>query len=465
MAPPRFRQQAPPPVGRTLSRGRRRRDTYKLRRLVAGLILVGILLVIFLTGVLSSGASPASSNQPQVHLIRIDGIIDPLMADFVTRTIKSAEEDQAAAVVLMLDTPGGLDESMREIIKKIVNSPLPVIAYVAPQGARAASAGTFICMAADVTAMAPGTNLGAAHPVAIGAEPSSEEGRKITNDAAAYIRSLAEANGHNADWAELAVRQSVSLSAEEALGQKVIDLKSDNLESLLSQVNGFKTKAKEITIKTSGATVTETGMTFRERVLHLIVNPNVAYLLFVFGLLAVAYEFVHPGIGVGVISGIICLILSFYALHVLPVNFVGIALVILGIGFLAAELYVPSHGALTFGGIASLVVGSFILFDSSAPFLRVSLPLNIALAAVAVGFFVFVARAAIQARRLPVKSPKNALIGETGVTRTPLDPLGQVFIRGEIWSAEALEGEKIGKGEEVEIVDVNGLLLKVRKIM
>jgi membrane-bound serine protease (ClpP class) len=362
-----------------------------------------------------------------------------------------------------MDTPGGLDEPMREIIKKMAGSPLPVIVYVSPTGARAASAGTFICMGSDVCAMAPGTNLGAAHPVAVGAEPDTETGIKITNDAAAYMRSLAEANGRNANWAELAVRQSVSLSADDALDQQVIDMKADSMQALLDQVDGFTTKAKQITIETQGAEVSEAGMTFREKVLHLIVDPNVAYLLFIIGLLAIAYEFVHPGIGIGGILGFICLVLSLYALNSLPINYTGIGLIVLGILFLGAELYLPSHGALTVGGIVALLAGSFFLYDSSAPFLRVSLPLNIALASLATVFFVVIARAAIQARRLPRQSPRSAMIGAEGVTRTMLDPLGQVFVRGEIWSAEAPEGETIEKGEEIEVTDVSGLLLKVRK--
>ncbi len=452
------------------SRNRRRRRPAgvreRRRRLVSRLLapgaVLGVLAVILIAAVSMSGGDAAAS-PAQVRVIPIDGVIDPVMADFVTGNIDQARQDKVQAIVLELDTPGGLDESMRQIIKKMESTPLPVIAYVAPSGARAASAGTFICMAADVAAMAPGTNLGAAHPVGIGADPSTEEGRKVINDAAAYIRSLAQANDRNADWAELAVRQSVSLTADDALSQKVIDFKADNLNSLLNQINGFKTKAKGITLKTAGAATSEAGMSLQEKFLHLLLDPNVAYLLFILGLIAIAYEFLHPGVSIGAIIGVIALIMSFYALYILPVNYVGVALILLGVILFAAELYVPAHGALTLGGAASLLIGSLFLFNTSASFLKVSLALDIVLAALAAAFFVFVARAAFRARRLPARNPKSALIGMTGVTRTDLAPLGQVFVNGEIWSAESEAGESIEKGEEVEVTGVSGLMLKVRK--
>ncbi len=445
----------------------RRRARYHRRRLGLMLAAAALVAAFALAAVLAGGSGSASGSSgdsaPKVREISIDGTIDPPMADYVTSSLAGAERDKVQAVVLRLDTPGGLDQSMRDIIKKMETSPLPVIAYVSPSGARAASAGTFICMAADVAAMASGTNLGAAHPVAIGASPSSVEGRKIINDAAAYIRALAEANGHNADWAELAVRQSVSLTASDALSQKVIDFQADSLSSLFRQLDGFKTKAKGITLHLSGAAVTQAGMSFKDRVLEVIVNPNVAYVLLIFGLLSLAYEFFHPGIGLGVIAGIIALILSSYALYLLPVNYIGAALVLLGVILLGAELFVPAHGVLTLGGAISLIAGSFFLYNTSASFLRVSLPLNIFLAVLSVAFFLFVARSAYRARRMPVQNPRAALIGATGPARTTLDPLGQVFIHGEIWSAEAPPGEIIEKGEEIEVNDVNGLMLKVRK--
>ncbi len=429
--------------------------------LVAGVL--AILLALLIAFSFSGKSGQAADDNPGVRLIPVEGIIDPQIADFVMRAIDEAEHDGTQVVVLRLDTPGGLDQSMRDIIKKMAGSPLPVIAWVAPPGARAASAGTFIVSASDVAAMASGTNLGAAHPVAIGAEPSTEEGIKITNDSAAYIRSLAEANGRNANWAELAVRQSVSLTADEALEKQVIEFEADSLDSLLSQVDGFTTKSKGITLSTRDANVTEASMSAKENILHLILNPNVAYLLFIFGLIALIYEFVHPGIGLGGVTGTIALLLSIYAMYMLPVNFIGIALIFVGLVMLAMELYLPSHGALSVGGVGSLILGSFFLFDSSAPFLRVSLPVNIALAVMALAFFVLIAGKIMKARRLPARTGQQAMIGEVGYTRSPLDPLGQIFVHGEIWSAEAVEGESIGEGVEVEVVDVRGLMLKVKE--
>lgn len=424
-------------------------------------LLAGLLLLT-LAGTFSGGAGvQAAGDGPTVRVIDIKGVIDPLVADFVIRNIEAAEQDDSRAIVLQLDTPGGFDTPMRDIIKRMTASPLPVIAFVAPTGARAASAGTFIVMAADLAVMAPGTNLGAAHPVQFGVDADSTEGVKVTNDAAAYIRSLAEAGGRNANWAELAVRQSVSLSADEALQQQVVDMQADSLETLLQQAGGFHTLAKDLTVDTRDAVATTASMSLKENFLHLLLNPNIAYFLFLFGLLALAYEFVHPGLGVGGISGIISLLLSFYAMRILPVNLTGLALIVLGIVLLALDLYVTSLGALSAGGILALIVGSLFLFE--APFLKISLPLNLALAALAAAFFLIAAKAVMKARRLPAQTGQQAMIGEIGHTRSRLDPLGQVFVHGEIWSAEVPADEVIEQGEEIEVVAVSGLMLKVQK--
>lgn len=449
---------------RRMSRGKSpARGPVRRRRLgLAAAAVVAGMLILVLGGVWGGGSGGrAAGASTAIRLVRVNGIIDPLIADFVTRNIEEAEQAQARAVILELDTPGGLDESMRDIVKRMTASPLPVAAYVAPTGARAASAGTFIMMASDLAAMAPGTNLGAAHPVAIGVDADSTEGIKITNDSAAYIRSLADANGRNANWAELAVRQSVALSVEDALQQQVIDMMAGDLDELVQKMNGFQCRAKGITIDTQDATIEAAGMTLKENFLHFILNPNVAYFLFLYGMLALVYEFVHPGIGFGAISGIISLLLSFYALRVLPVSFTGLALVVVGVALLAADLFITSHGALSAGGIIAIILGSLFLFD--APFLRVSLPLNLTLAALAGAFFLIAARKVMKARRLPVQTGQSAMIGAVGYSRTALAPLGQVFVHGEIWSAEAPEGETIEKGEEIEVTDVKGLMLKVKK--
>ncbi|MHB0867400.1 MAG: NfeD family protein [Thermoleophilia bacterium] len=451
---------------RQRARPRRRaasNGTLRRRRLaLGGMALLAGLLLLTLAGTFSGGAGvQAAGGGPTVRVIDIKGVIDPLVTDFVIRNIEAAEQDDSRAIVLQLDTPGGFDTPMRDIIKRMTASPLPVIAFVSPTGARAASAGTFIVMAADLAVMAPGTNLGAAHPVQFGVDADSTEGVKVTNDAAAYIRSLAEGGGRNANWAELAVRQSVSLSADEALQQQVVDMQADSLDTLLQQASGFHALAKDLTIDTRDAVATTASMSLKENFLHLLLNPNIAYFLFLFGLLALAYEFVHPGLGVGGISGIISLLLSFYAMRILPVNLTGLALIVLGIVLLALDLYVTSLGALSAGGILALIAGSLFLFE--APFLKISLPLNLALAALAAAFFLIAAKAVMKARRLPAQTGQQAMIGEIGHTRSRLDPLGQVFVHGEIWSAEVPAGEIIEQGEEIEVVAVSGLMLKVKK--
>lgn len=452
------RRPARPPAGRAgRARGARR------RRLALAAFLVALACILAALAAISGGSGNALGQSKQVKLIRIEGIIDPQVGEFVTRSIEQAASDGSVAVLIAIDTPGGLDEPMRDIIKSITASPLPVITYVSPSGGRAASAGTFIAMASDVVAMAPGTNIGAAHPVVYGVDLSSEEGEKVLNDAAAYIRSLAETNGRNADWAELAVRQSLSLTADEALEQDVAEFKSDSNAALLSDVDGFTTVAKSLTLDTDGAEIVEASMSLRERLLHLVLNPNIVYLLFLLGLLALAYELTNPGIGIGAVTGFAALALAVYAIYVLPVNYAGIVVIILGILLLTAELFFPSHGLLSGAGVISLIIGSFLLFDSSAEFLRVSPVVNVTLAVVTALFFIFVVRAAVAARRLPDQSGRNAMIGEVGYARSSLDPMGQVFVHGEIWSAEAAGGESIPEGEEIVVVEINGLMLKVMR--
>lgn len=440
------------------------RSSHPARRAVLPVTgILAIVLAIILAGFFPGDSGQAADSQGGVLVIPVEGIIDPAMSGYVTRSIDQASQDGNAIVVLRIDTPGGLDQSMRDIIKAMTGSPLPVVAWVAPSGARAASAGTFMVTASDVAAMASGTNLGAAHPVAIGADLSSDEGIKITNDSAAYIRSLAEANGRNANWAELAVRQSVSLTADEALEKQVVEFKADTMDSLLSQLNGYTTNAKGITLQTTDTSVNEAGKDLKEEFMSVLFNPNVAYLLLIYGLIAIIYEFVHPGIGFGGVTGTIALLLSLYSFYMLPVSYTGLALIIAGVVMLVMELYITSHGALSIGGLVCLILGSFFLFDSSAPFLQVAWPVNIALALMAVGFFVLIARKIMKARRMPARTGQKAMVGEIGYTRSQLDPLGQIFVRGEIWSAEAPEGEVIEKGVEVEVVDVRGLMLKVIK--
>jgi membrane-bound serine protease (ClpP class) len=441
----------------------RRRSNYQRRRVVFGLVPAILIFALIVIAAMGGQSGHAQGEGKDVRLIEVKGVIDPQVGSYVMRNIEEAENEGAAAVLITIDTPGGLDEPMREIIKSITNSPLPVITYVYPSGGRAASAGTFIAMASDVIAMAPGTSIGAAHPVVYGADLSTEEGEKILNDAAAYIRALAQASGRNADWAELAVRQSIALSADEALDQGVAEFEAETPEALLATVNGYTTVAKGLVIDTDGASISEASLTLKEQLLHLVLNPNIVYLLFLLGLLALAYELANPGLGIGAITGFAALALAVYALYILPVNYAGIVIIVLGIALLSADLFFPSHGLLSGGGVACLVLGSFLLFDSSASFLKVSPVLNITLAMLTGAFFIFIVRAGIKARNLPDQSGKNAMIGEVGFVRNPLDPMGQVFVHGEIWSAESLDGSSIRAGEEIEVIDISGLMLKVRK--
>lgn len=461
------RRASSPQPGNRRPRGRHPRQTRRVRhhrrRAAFGLLIAAFAVLVAAFAGIGGQPGRAQEGTRTVSLIKIDGIIDPQVGAFVTRNIDQAATDGATAILITIDTPGGLDGPMRDIIKSVAASPLPVITYVSPSGGRAASAGALICLASDVIVMAPATNIGAAHPVVYGTDLSSVEGEKVLNDAAAYSRSLAEANGRNADWAELAVRQSVSLSVDEALDQNVAEFKADSVATLLSTVDGFTTVAKSITIDTDGATIREATMSLQERFLHLVLNPNIVYLLFLAGLLAFAYELTNPGIGIGAITGFIALALAVYALFILPVNYAGVVVIVLGIALLVADLFFPSHGLLSGSGIISLVVGSYLLFDSSASFLRVSLAVNVTLAVLTGAFFIFVVQAAVKARALPDQTGKNAMIGEVGYARSDLDPLGQVFVHGEIWSAETVDGARVPAGEEVEVMAVSGLMLKVRR--
>lgn len=407
----------------------------------------------------------AEATAGEVYLARVDGIISPSTADFIVGAIRKAEEGKAQALVLELDTPGGLDLSMRTIIKEMLRSPVPVIVYVSPGGARAASAGAFITIAAHVAAMAPGTNIGAAHPVQMGGGEMDEEmAKKVENDAAAYIRSLAARRGRNAKWAEKAVRESVSITAKEALKLKVIDLVADDLADLLAQVDGrtLETAAGKVTLATKTATITEVEMNFRDKILEVISNPTIAYILLILGMAGLYFELSNPGTILPGVLGGICLILAFWAFQTLPINFAGLLLIILGVLLFIAETQVVSHGVLTVGGIIALVLGSLMLIDSPAPFLQISLSAIIGVTAVTAGFFVLVVGAAIRAHRRQPVTGHEGLIGQIGTAKTALKPDGQIFVRGEIWKARS--DEPVKPGGQVEVTGVSGLTLTVKKL-
>jgi membrane-bound serine protease (ClpP class) len=401
----------------------------------------------------------------EVYLARVDAIISPSTADFIVGAIQKAEQGNGEALVIELDTPGGLDLSMRTIIKGMLRSPVPVIVYVAPSGARAASAGAFITIAANVAAMTPGTNIGAAHPVQMGGGEMDEEmSKKVENDAAAYIRSLATRRGRNAKWAEKAVRESVSITAKEALKLKVIDLVADDLADLLAQVDGrtLETAAGKVTLATKTAAITEVEMSFRDRILKVISNPTIAYILLILGMAGLYFELSNPGAILPGVLGGICLILAFWAFQTLPISFAGLLLIILGVLLFIAELQVASHGVLTTGGIIAMFLGSLMLIDSPAPFLQISLSAIIGVTAATAGFFFVVIGAAIRAHRRQPVTGHEGLIGQIAVVKTALKPEGQVFLRGEIWKATSEEPVK--PGAQVEVTGIAGLTLHVKKL-
>ncbi len=400
-----------------------------------------------------------------VYVARVDGIIAPSIAEFMVSAIHKAEQGGAQAVVIELDTPGGLDLSMRDIIKEILRSPVPVVVYVSPSGARAASAGAFITIAAHVAAMAPGTNIGAAHPVQMGGGEMDEEMvKKVENDAAAYIRGLAERQGRNAKWAEEAVRKSVSITAKEALELKVIDLVADDLHDLLAKIDGrpVETGAGKITLKTKAATIVKVEMTFRDRILNVITNPTIAYMLLLLGMAGLYFELSNPGAILPGVLGGISLILAFYAFQTLPINFAGLLLIVLGVLLFILELQVASHGLLTAGGIVAMLLGSLMLIDSPAPFLQISLSAIIGVTAATAAFFILIIGAAIRAHRRQPTTGREGLIGLTAVAKTPLKPDGQIFVRGELWNATCEEA--VEAGGKVEVTGVNGLTLSVKKL-
>jgi len=416
--------------------------------------------------ILSFTLTPAGWASPdEVYVARVEGIIAPSLAEFFVSAIRKAEDGGAHAIVFELDTPGGLDTSMRIIIKEILRSPVPVIIYVSPSGARAASAGAFITIAAHVAAMAPGTNIGAAHPVQMGGGDTDQEmTRKIENDAAAYIRGLAERRGRNATWAEDAVRKSVSATATEALKLKVIDVVAENRADLLAKIDGrtIETGAGKITLKTKTARIVEVEMSFRDKILSVISNPTIAYMLLILGMAGLYFELSTPGAILPGVLGGICLILAFYAFQTLPINYAGLLLIILGVILFIAEVMVVSHGILTIGGIAAMILGSLMLIDSPAPFLQISLSAILGVTAATTAFFVFAIGAVFRAHRRQPATGREGLVGQAGVARTRLNPDGLIFIRGEIWNATCAEGAE--PGEQVQVTSVAGLKLKVKKL-
>jgi membrane-bound serine protease (ClpP class) len=405
--------------------------------------------------------------QPPLYLLKIDGPITPPMSKYIIRVIDEAIANNAQAVIMEMDTPGGLDKSMREIIQKELSSYIPIIVFVSPPGARAASAGAYIAMAADIVAMAPGTNIGAATPVQLGGMPEGETSttmeRKIVNDAAAFMQSLAQKKGRNVQWAEDAVRKARASSAEEALKLGVIDLIANDLQDLLSKLDGRQVikDGEKFLLKTKGAPISKQNMNWRERLLLLLTDPNFAYLLLLLATYGIIFELSNPGAILPGVVGAIALILALYSLALLPINWAGLALMVLGIGFLLAEVKAPTHGLLGVGGAISFLIGSIMLFENVG-YRKISLGLILSMTILTTLFFLFVVTAGIKAQFRAKAVGREAIVGRIAEARSDLNPTGLVFLEGELWRAESTEGF-IEKGSKVKVVAMRGLTLQVKK--
>jgi len=416
-----------------------------------------------------------------VHVLTVRGAISPASADYLVRGIDKAAEAKARLVVIEMDTPGGLDTAMRDIIKAILASSVPVATYVSPQGARAASAGTYILYASHIAAMAPATNLGAATPVELApatvpdkpaspekkgekpadAPPQDAKARKAVNDAAAYIRSLAELRGRNADWAERAVREAVSLSAEAALNAKVVDVVATDLADLLKQLYGRKVKLAtgEITLDTAGLTITRLEPDWRSRLLAVIGDPGIAYILLLLGIYGLLYEFSNPGMVFPGVVGGICLLLALFALQLMPVSYAGLALIALGIAFMLAEAFLPSFGALGLGGVIAFVLGSVMLIDTDLPGYGISWALIVPLAATSALFRFAVGGMALRARRRPVLTGGEELPGMQGEVLEDIEGEGWARVHGELWRVRSRQ--PLARGARVRVTARHGLILEV----
>jgi len=405
---------------------------------------------------------------PTIVVLEAKGIINPVLADYVARGIEEAEKTGASACIIQLDTPGGLDTAMRDIVQDIVNARIPVVVYVSPAGARAASAGVFITVAGHVAAMAPGTAIGAASPVSIGPEGEQEMSQamqeKVINDAAAYIRSIAEAHGRNMDWAEKAVREAVSATEREALDVGVIDLVAPDLSALIAELDGWETTmlgGVVVTIETTEADVHRIPMTWVESFLLAITDPNIAFVLLGLASLGLFVEISNPGLIFPGVAGAICAIMAFYSLGNLPVNIAGILLVVGAFGLFIAEVFTTSFGLLTGGGIVALVLGSLILFKGG-PLFQVN-PWLIGILAACIGLFAaFVVTRVVSAHRRQAYGGAEGLVGKTGVVKVALAPEGTVLLKGERWTAVSEEG-RVEPGETVVVNRVESLRLYVRR--
>ena len=426
------------------------------------------LRVFFLASLLAAAVSVLAQTKdaagPYVDLITVDGSINPAVDDFIRESIGRAKAGGARALIIQLDTPGGLLSSTRTIVKELLGTPVPVMVYVAPSGAGAGSAGVFITMAANIAAMAPGTNIGAAHPVAGGGqEVKGVMGEKIENFTASFSESIAQQRGRNTEWAIDAVRKSVAITETDALKKKVIDIVASDIEDLLKQANGRKVdiQGRNQELALQNVQVVRHEMNLKQRVLNAIADPNIAYLLMMAGILGLYMEFSHPGTIFPGVAGAICLLLAFASLQLLPINYTGLALMVFGVALLVGEAFFPSFGVLGVGGIVSLALGSLLLFDTPTSDFGVDLSIVFTGVATLGSFVLAVSYLVFRSQKAKPLLGVEGMIGEIGVVREKLQPRGSIFVHGEHWKAEA-DGE-IEAGDKVEVVGIDRMVLKVKR--
>jgi membrane-bound serine protease (ClpP class) len=419
-------------------------------------ILPALLLFLFCF----PGNNLAAENE--IYIIEISGSINPAVADFLKKGINKASADGVSCIIIKIDTPGGLAESMRNIVKAIFASKVPVVTYVAPSGARAASAGVMITIAADIAAMAPGTNIGAAHPVGAGGKDiGGKMSEKVTNDMVAHVKSIAQKRGRNVKWVEKAVRESVSVTETEALKANVIDIVAKDLDDLIRQINGRKIENKGV-LKLDNPKKTIIEESLRTKILKIISDPNVAYILMMIGLAGLYFELSHPGAVLPGVVGGISIILAFFAFQTIPVNYAGFLLIILAIVFFIMEMKIASYGLLSIAGITSLLLGSLMLFESNGTDMRLSWKVLVPTLMVVSGFFVVISGLVFKSQLLKPKTGARGLLGEIGVVKEPILQEGKVFVHGELW--KAISKDPIEKGAKVRVVNVENLVLEVEPV-
>lgn len=429
------------------------------------------LLKIGLVLALAAGGFPLwaqlkNGSEPVVHFISIDGMINPAVDDLIRESIARARSSGAKALIIQLDTPGGLLDSTRTIVKEILGSSVPVIVYVAPSGAGAGSAGVFITLSAHIAAMAPGTNIGAAHPVdSGGGDIKGTMGEKIENFTASFSEAIAQKRGRNAEWAIQAVRRSVSITEREALKKNVIDIVAKDVDDLLHQADGKKVEvdSHEVVLSLKNARVERFEMTLKQKIIDKLSHPNVAYLLMMAGILGLYMEFSHPGVIFPGVAGTIALLLAFASLQILPINYVGLLLIVLGIALLVAEAFLPSFGILGVGGAISLGLGSLLLFDTQGSDLAVDRSIVFAAVGTVSTFMLIIGYLVFKSQQRKPSVGLEGLVGEIGEVKSALNPTGRIFVHGEHWTAKG--DREIATGEKVEVVGFDGMCLKVRRVM